>query len=325
MDGVKQRSTLHWLFTVILAAALGLVTLLSLIGSLGWLHWRFDLTAHFKPQYLVVCFGAVVCLWGWRTCVWRRWLLGLGLFGLALNLVAVVPWYLPQSAVTTPAVQLRVLHANVWVRNHNHESVIALVRAVKPEIAVFQEVNARWLEALEPLRAMLPYRYAEPRAAGFGNVIFSTLPLQQPSMQFWGQTEYPSLVTQVSKGGRTVSLMTTHPPPPIREELFRWRNQWLAAIAPYVRSQNHPVIVIGDFNISMWSPYYQQAVRAAGLRNSRVGFGLLPSWSPRRWLPWLAIPIDHCLLSPEILVQKMQLGRDIGSDHLPLLVELALP
>jgi endonuclease/exonuclease/phosphatase (EEP) superfamily protein YafD len=325
MSVSRRRSTVHWLFTIILAIGLGLVTLLSLTGSLGWLHWRFDLTAHFKQQYLVVCLCATVGLWLWRTCLWRRWLLGLSLFGLMLNLVAVVPWYMPQPTVATPAMQLRLLHTNVLVRNRNHESVIALVKAVRPEIAVFQEVNARWLEALEPLRSLLPYRYAEPNAAGFGNVIYSALPLQRPSVQFLGQTEYASLVIQVSKAGRTVSLMTTHPPPPIREELFQWRNQWLAAIAPYVRSQTNPVIVIGDFNISMWSPYYQQAVSAAGLRNSRAGFGLLPSWSPRRWLPWLAIPIDHCLVSPEIVVQKTQIERNIGSDHLPLLVELALP
>ncbi|MBW4693116.1 MAG: endonuclease/exonuclease/phosphatase family protein [Lyngbya sp. HA4199-MV5] len=325
MGTFQRRSSLHWLFIVSLAAGLGLVTLLSLTGSLGWLHWRLDLTAHFKQQYLVVCLCAVVCLWLWRTCVWRRWLLGLSLFGLALNLVAVVPWYLPQPTVVTPAMQLRVLHANVLVRNRNHESVLALVKETNPEIAIFQEVNTRWLEALEPLRTTLPYQYAEPDAAGFGNVIFSALPLQQPSVQFLGQSEYASLVVQISKGGKTVSLLTAHPPPPIREELFQWRNQWLAAIAPFARSQTHPLIVIGDFNISMWSPYYQQAVQAAGLQNSRAGFGILPSWSPRRWLPWLAIPIDHCLVSSDIVVQRTQTGRNIGSDHLPLLVELAIP
>lgn len=325
MNVSQRRSTLHWLFTVSLTAGLGVVTLLSLIDSLGWLYWRLDLAAHFKQQYLVACLCAVVCLWFWRTCVWRRWLLGLGLFAMVLNLMAVVPWYLPQPPKAAPAMQLRLLHTNVLVRNRNHEGVLALVKATKPEIAIFQEVNVRWLKALEPLRTMLPYTYAEPRAAGFGNVIFSALPLQQPSVQFLGQTEYASLVVQVSKGGKTVSLMTAHPPPPIRKELFQWRNQWLAAIAPFVRSQTHPVIVIGDFNITMWSPYYQQAVRAAGLQNSRTGFGILPSWSPRRWLPWLAIPIDHCLVSPDIVVQKMQIGRDIGSDHLPLLVELAIP
>ncbi|MBC7971221.1 MAG: endonuclease/exonuclease/phosphatase family protein [Verrucomicrobia bacterium] len=320
----KRRSSFNWFFTVVLAVGLGLITLLSLAGSLAHIHWLLDLTAHFKLQYLVVSTSAFVCLWFWHGCLWKRWLLNLSLSCLLLNLVDIVPWYVPSPSVVAPTVQLRLLHANVLVRNRDYERVMALVKAVKPEIAVFQEVNAGWLQALEPLRTLLPYMYAEPNAAGFGNAIYSALPLQQPSVQFLGQTEYASLVVQVSKGGQTFSLMTTHPPPPIREELFQWRNQWLAAIAPFVRSQTHPVIVIGDFNVSMWSPYYRQAVQAAGLKNTRTGFGILPSWSPRGWLPWLAIPIDHCLVSPELFVQKTQIGRHIGSDHRPLLVELAM-
>lgn len=321
----KRRSSFSRSLSIGLAFGLALVTLLSLAGSFGHIYWLFDLTAHFKLQYLVVSSSAFLCLWFWRTCLWGAWLINLSLFCLILNLVDVVPWYLPQPTVFKPAVELRLLHSNVLVRNRDYNSVIALVKEVKPEIAIFQEVNAEWLRALEPLRTILPYTYAEPNAVGFGNVIFSALPLQKPLVQFLGQTEYASIVTQVSKGGQTFSLMTTHPPPPIGQELFQWRNQWLAAIASFVRSQTHPVIVIGDFNVSMWSPYYRQAVSAAGLRNTRTGFGILPSWSPHHWLPWLSIPIDHCLVSPKIYVQKTQVGRNIGSDHLPLIVDLVIP
>ncbi|XGW00401.1 MAG: endonuclease/exonuclease/phosphatase family protein [Leptolyngbya sp. BL-A-14] len=321
----QPRSSFRWLGTVAFAIGLGLVTLLSLMGAFGYIHWRLDLTAHFKLQYLVASICATICLCFWRTCYGRRWLLGLSMFCVTLNLVAVVPWYLPQRSIPTPAVQLRLLHSNVLVRNRDYDRVIALAKESKPDVAVFQEVNSDWLQALESLRTILPYRYAEPEAKGFGNVIYSALPLQQPSVMFLGQTKYASLVVQISKGGRTFSLMTTHPPPPIRQALFQLRNQWLAAIAPFVRSQRHPVIIVGDFNITMWSPYYRRAIQAAGLRNTREGFGLLPSWSPREWLPWLAIPIDHCLVSPDVRVQKTQTGRPVGSDHLPLLIELAMP
>ncbi len=322
----KQRSFLSECLAIVALLGISLVALLSLACNGGSLHWQLDLTAHFKLQYLVVSLGAFVCVWLWRSCHWRRWLIGLSVFCLVLNGAEVVPWYLPPSIVApSSAVTLRVLHSNVLVRNRNYASVIALVREVKPDIAVFQEVNARWLQKLEVIRDVLPYTYAEPRSAGFGNVIYSALPLQQPSVQFLGQREYASLATRVSKGGKTLSLLTTHPPPPIRQELFRWRNQLLAAIVPYVRSQTIPVVVIGDLNITMWSPYYKRLEAASGLRNSRAGFGILSSWSPRSWLPWLAIPIDHCLVSPELVVRKTQIGRKVGSDHLPLIVDIVMP
>jgi endonuclease/exonuclease/phosphatase (EEP) superfamily protein YafD len=322
----KQRSFLSGSLAIVALLGMSVVALLSLVGNGGSLHWRLDLTAHFKLQYLVVSLGAFVCVWFWRTCRWRLWLIGLSVFCILLNGVEVVPWYLPPSSGTSlSAITLRVFHSNVLVRNRNYASVMALVREVKPDLAVFQEVNADWLEALEALRDVLPYSYAERRSAGFGNVIYSALPLQQPSVEFLGQLEYASLAAQVSKGGKTLSLLTTHPPPPIRQELFQWRNQLLAAIVPYVRSQTAPVVVIGDLNITMWSPYYKRLEAASGWRNSRAGFGILPSWSPRSWLPWLAIPIDHCLVSPELVVRKTQIGRKVGSDHRPLIVDLAMP
>jgi endonuclease/exonuclease/phosphatase (EEP) superfamily protein YafD len=39
----------------------------------------------------------------------------------------------------------------------------------------------------------------------------------------------------------------------------------------------------------------------------------------------LMIPIDHCLVSPQIRVTGMRTGRAIGSDHLPIIVDMMVP
>jgi len=38
----------------------------------------------------------------------------------------------------------------------------------------------------------------------------------------------------------------------------------------------------------------------------------------------LMIPIDHCMVSSDIRVVSAQTGERIGSDHLPLIVELEM-
>jgi endonuclease/exonuclease/phosphatase (EEP) superfamily protein YafD len=90
---------------------------------------------------------------------------------------------------------------------------------------------------------------------------------------------------------------------------------------------------MGDLNITMWSPYYRRFVSKTGLWNTRQGSGILPTWRPvkiRFWrlpsaLSWLlALPIDHCLVSPAIAVPQIRPGPDVGSDHLPLIVDLRL-
>ncbi|WP_421656253.1 hypothetical protein [Leptothermofonsia sp. ETS-13] len=40
------------------------------------------------------------------------------------------------------------------------------------------------------------------------------------------------------------------------------------------------------------------------------------------WL--IAIPIDHCLISPELTVTGIWTGPNVGSDHLPLITDLAI-
>jgi endonuclease/exonuclease/phosphatase family metal-dependent hydrolase len=39
----------------------------------------------------------------------------------------------------------------------------------------------------------------------------------------------------------------------------------------------------------------------------------------------LMIPIDHCLVSSDIRVITLRTGRNIGSDHLPIIVDMVIP
>jgi endonuclease/exonuclease/phosphatase family metal-dependent hydrolase len=72
----------------------------------------------------------------------------------------------------------------------------------------------------------------------------------------------------------------------------------------------------------MWSPYYSQLMRDSGLMNARKGFGVLPTWPSH--VPFLKIPLDHCLVSADISAAHIRTAEAIGSDHLPLIVDLAV-
>ncbi len=47
------------------------------------------------------------------------------------------------------------------------------------------------------------------------------------------------------------------------------------------------------------------------------------SWPASFWL--LAIPIDHALVSEDVRVLDRRMGPSIGSDHLPIVLDIALP
>jgi endonuclease/exonuclease/phosphatase (EEP) superfamily protein YafD len=81
--------------------------------------------------------------------------------------------------------------------------------------------------------------------------------------------------------------------------------------------------VIGDFNVTAWSTYFRELVDQGDFANSQHGFALWPTW--HAGLPLvMRIPIDQCLHSRDLATVARQVGPDVGSDHLPLLVNLRL-
>jgi endonuclease/exonuclease/phosphatase (EEP) superfamily protein YafD len=88
-----------------------------------------------------------------------------------------------------------------------------------------------------------------------------------------------------------------------------------------IQSGQNSLIVIGDFNSTPWHSDFRQLIKNSGLVNAQNGFGIQTSWHGN--FPfWLRIPIDHCLHSKSLRTIRYTVGSNIGSDHLPLLVEL---
>jgi endonuclease/exonuclease/phosphatase (EEP) superfamily protein YafD len=298
-----------------------LTLVVSLAGYLGGMHWLLELTCHFKVQYLVVsvcCFVVLLLLRDRRGSL-------VGLLCVVLNSAVILPWYVGRSSVpsSTQASRLRILLSNVLTSNRRSANLIRLVQLEKPDVLVLEEVDRRWMQALIPLNASFPYSKAMPRSDNFGIAVLSRLPLVQAHSLTLGSGEVPSIQANVDLAGQTISILATHPLPPGSHETFEQRNSQFAAIAALTRRCSTPIILIGDLNATMWSPYYSRLIRGSGLVSARNGFGVLPTWPAD--LPILKIPLDHCLVSTDIKVANIRTSRAIGSDHLPLIVDLAIP
>jgi endonuclease/exonuclease/phosphatase (EEP) superfamily protein YafD len=84
----------------------------------------------------------------------------------------------------------------------------------------------------------------------------------------------------------------------------------------------------GDLNTTPWGTSLQQLLHESGLKNTMVGFGVQPSFPvfiPKlHWWATPIIPIDQVLVSSQFETINRKLGKDTGSDHLPVVVDLAL-
>ena len=307
----------------------GLALFGTLAGFAGAWFWVFDLFAHFRLQYAIGLgvFAIYFHLMLRRSNVrWHRGLVGICLLGCLLNAVLVCRVFLPPvPSSEVPATSYRLLFSNVLTANAgNPDPLLKLIRKEDPEILVLQEINRRWLGALQPLAATYPHQTNESREHNFGIAIWSKLPFRMADGHAIPEgSDLFTLEIEVEVEP-SFTLWSTHPIPPAGGSRSAMRNHQLAEVAKLIVARNvQSILLAGDLNTTPWSFAFQNFVRDTGLLNSQSGRGLQPSW-PSRLPALLRIPIDHVLHSDTIQVHRRQLGPPIGSDHLPLLVEFSV-
>ena len=306
-------------------AAVGSVVLLPLtmLPFVGW-HYPLELLSHFQPQYFLAALACAAVLGlnrRWRWCA-------VSLCSMVLAGAAVLPYQAAGQAahadVSDTGRSVRVLLANVRLTNREHDRVLELVRTADADVLVFQEVNERWKSALQPITAAYPYVAGKTREDPFGTMVYSRLPILDHGTLPHGAAGRWSLRLVIDVQGTPVSVVCTHPKPPLLAASFTLRNEQLDRVTELVKTLPRPLILVGDLNTTMWSPWFRRLCDRADLASVRLGKGVLGSW-PAALPGFLRIPIDHILVSPDLTVTDCRLGDAVGSDHLPLIVDLQIP
>lgn len=314
------RRTLAARLGVILALGAGLA---STLGYAAWLWprlWILDLLGHFRVHYaLALTLAALLLALGRR----RRWLAA-ALVLLVADLGPLAPlWF--QRAGAASGRSLRLVHFNVLSTNRAHDAVAAWLEASGADLIFVQEVDPAWATAL----ARIPgYQLARslPRRDNFG---IALLVRAGAPVMSTGVIELadgiPAIRADVELDGRALPILAVHTLPPISGEYAAIRDLQIAAAGAWAtarRGEGAAPVVIGDLNATPWSASLRAMIRDAELIESQRGHGLQASW-PAPFPALLRIPIDHCLHDPGLWTTARRLGPDLGSDHLPLVVDLA--
>jgi endonuclease/exonuclease/phosphatase (EEP) superfamily protein YafD len=294
-----------------------------LLGELGRFHWRFELLSHFAVQY------AAALAIGFVYFLLRRRMLWLAIAGIALLLPAwrIAPYVAPSMTLAPSGSGLRVMTINVHASNDRYDAVRAEIERLDPDIIFLPENTDRWAAGLRPLQARYPYVIDYSSTSVFSLFLFSRVPLSDSAIfRLPEQDGFPAISARVCRAGvdgttRCIRLIGIHPPPPLTAAWAAKRNAVFQAIPEVVvASDADRTILLGDFNCTPWSPALRDLVAATGLRDSAYGFGPQPTWFSR-WLP-LGIKIDHILIGSGITATSHVVGRDVGSDHYPVVADV---
>jgi endonuclease/exonuclease/phosphatase (EEP) superfamily protein YafD len=303
----------------------------SLAGFFSTFRY-FELMSDFRPYWLAIG-GAILMLipimWP-HLKAWRRWRLAMLVFtmvSVVINGCEVLPWLWaakPGGVPGSTQSRLKVIAFNVEFSNTRYAEVRAFVERESPDLVMFCEASGNWPGELLQLKGVLPYH---ARDESMDIEIFSRQPMG-PVQAFHHGPRRGFITVLLNLRGREVVFAAAHAYPRLwpGADGFRWRNEMLEkGMGEAANSLHLPLIVMGDLNVSPWSPSYKRMIQASRLTDGRRGFGLLPTNHGEEWFSrWFWRPIDHCLHSPDITVARVWTGPELGSDHLPVLAEFCL-
>ncbi len=298
-----------------------LATLPLLGGFLGWYVWWIDNFRHFLVASWIFFLG--MFLYSAARLRVRQ----VVVFGvlMVLCLGPLLSWMspTPKALVAGPS-PLKVFFANAYVGNRTPDRLMMTIHEASPDIVVLAEINQEIKSKISRLTDQAyPYQLILAKDSPFGLAVFSKFPIENTQIKYYDLPEIPTFRCELLYEGRRVVLWATHLVPPIHEAGWKLRNRQWVKICQEISQEKLPVILAGDLNLSMWSPWFEEAQKA-GLMDVGRGFGIQSSWPAI--CPWfLRVGLDHLFVSQDFTVVESRMDTHyLGSDHLPVFAKIIL-
>lgn len=316
-----------------LAVAGVLATALPLLRSTQWWVRMLDFP---RAQILVLLVAAVAILLAASDVEGNlRIARGVGIAGtlaaLAFQAFKMRPYsrlaatQVPRAVEATATSQLRVLIANVLEPNRNSRALLALVERWNPDLVFAMECNERWVTELDALLGAYPHTVRCPQENTYGLAMYSRLPMESVEIRYIRDPEIPSVKLDLRmRSGRKIRCYGLHPAPPVPQYATETdqRDAELLTVAFEIRELDAPALVFGDLNDVAWSPTTALFRAVSEMLDPRIGRGQFNTYHAN-W-PWLRYPLDHIFVSHHFSLLRLKRLPHIGSDHFPILAELAL-
>jgi endonuclease/exonuclease/phosphatase (EEP) superfamily protein YafD len=300
--------------------------------------WVADIIANLRVQLILGLLGTLVILLflrRWRmvlvvtaVTIWQAsWLIS------AFQPAPVSTNSQERPAAFAPAVQpqqLRVFLANVLTRNQQHGHITAQIREADPDVIVILELSSKLNATLHrEFGESHQYAISEPQDDGnFGIGLWSRFSLTDASIFHLNSQWYPSIEADVEFNSRRIRVFVTHPLPPVGSRNFAHRNKHLALLAKRIQQHRNDDpecsrLLLGDLNLTPWSPFFSDLCSSSGLKNAAVGHGLQPTWYCGNLFPF-GLVLDHALHCNDLRCIRREILPANGSDHRAIIFDMVL-
>lgn len=300
------------------------IVLLATVGiMLAPRFWIADLAVHFRLQYAALALMGFLILAATAQPGWAAVAFAVAAVNFAIAAPHVFPrGSLRESRASDRSPAIRLASINVYYRNNQFQRVVDFINRERPDVVVLVEVTAEWDQALRGVGEEYAHRYVTRGTKGAGILLLSRWPMLQVAILPGYADAEPAVVATVQIHGRSVQILGVHTSWPLGPRCSALRDQQLARLSEFARAQSGPLVILGDLNVSPFSRHFQALIAGGDLKSAAQGYGWQPTWPT--FMPPAGIHIDHALTGGGVAVLGFRRGAAVGSDHLPVIIEIAL-
>lgn len=254
----------------------------------------------------------------------RRWILaGVAAVAVVAHLSLAAPPMFPRTPPPASGEGVTLVSANLLMV-HPAPGVLAdELEQLDADVLMLQEYSSRWEAEFRERGFYERYHYnvVVIRDDSFGSAIFSRIPLSDPGVV--EMVGLPQTTATLDLDGQRVDLLNTHTLPPRIAEYVPGHRRGLAAIERWATERESGAFLIaGDLNATPYSRFHRRITRLADDAWDLAGKGYGHT-APNGVFPLPPIRLDHIYLSNDLTAHDARLGTGSGSDHRPIVVEIA--
>jgi endonuclease/exonuclease/phosphatase (EEP) superfamily protein YafD len=312
-----------------------LITLLLGGLTLAWLlfrgafpqMWADHLASAHSQVLLALLLLAVV-----PAALLPRWWLRPGPPLMVIAFWLIELWMLPAAPVASEGAPgaLRLLSLNAQGDAQNADCVLALIDTIDPDVVCLQEASGDKTDLGERLLDAYPHQLKSQPGFRWFTMLLSKHPLDivdKAPRRVMARYEEGSLQSAVvhAPGGSlligTCHLIRGHEHEAIWEAGNRAANEVSDHLAETARARGVPALLAGDLNGGPLAQRGRNVYLDGAWRFAQRPWPWHGTW-PSRLPSLLRIQLDQVFVTPGLGVASYQVGGSVGSDHLPIIVEL---
>ena len=195
-----------------------------------------------------------------------------------------------------------------------------LILFEKPDIIQFQEVSSEMQNKIKSLNYFFPYNTEINKSMHrFDSIIFSKYPLKNHPIE---DEDNHAILTTLILNNSELNVAGIHLRNSLNQADYNLAIKGMEYLKTLVKNTNGNLIVIGDLNMTPTSKRFANFLRETNLYTYTSYKH--PTFTWPAFLPsYFGIQIDHVLFSKNFKVIGKKTANHFGSDHRPLIVDLA--